>query len=188
MLTLASESLADLLQDRPSILGNPRNIGTVAGEPGNHPIIMANNLDNNHNSDNSHKDQDPFTKEILKAKVPEDFKSFDITLHNGTSDPSHHLSNFRSRMYLTDASDAIRCKAFPTTLTKAAIKWFDSLPPRLIANFDDLAKKFLDRFSTQMPFSSQSSGGGSSAFILGFRSRTVLGFRSRSTLTTTTCT
>ncbi|QHO12275.1 uncharacterized protein DS421_15g505520 [Arachis hypogaea] len=52
-------------------------------------------------------------------------------------------------MYLTNASDAIRCKAFPTTLTKAAIKWFDSLPPRSITNFDDLAKKFLARFSIQ---------------------------------------
>ncbi|XP_072080442.1 uncharacterized protein [Arachis hypogaea] len=52
-------------------------------------------------------------------------------------------------MYLTDASDATRCKAFPTTLTKTAIKWFDSLPPRLMASFDDLAKKFLVRFSIQ---------------------------------------
>ncbi|XP_057758223.1 uncharacterized protein LOC130978188 [Arachis stenosperma] len=52
-------------------------------------------------------------------------------------------------MYLTDASDAIRCKAFPTTLTKTAIKWFDSLPPRPITSFDDLTKKFLARFSIQ---------------------------------------
>ncbi|XP_052116396.1 uncharacterized protein LOC127746596 [Arachis duranensis] len=52
-------------------------------------------------------------------------------------------------MYLTDASDAIRCKAFPTTLTKTAIKWFDTLPPRSITSFDDLAKKFLARFSIQ---------------------------------------
>ncbi|XP_015932534.1 uncharacterized protein LOC107458848 [Arachis duranensis] len=28
-----------------------------------------------------------------------------------------------------------------------AIKWFDSLPPRSITSFDDLAKKFLTRFS-----------------------------------------
>ncbi|XP_057756155.1 uncharacterized protein LOC130975365 [Arachis stenosperma] len=71
-----------------------------------------------------------------------------MTPYDGTSDPSHHLNNFRSRMYLTDASDVIRCKAFPTTLTKTA-KWFDSLPPRSIASFDDLAKKFLARFSIQ---------------------------------------
>ncbi|XP_025702583.1 uncharacterized protein [Arachis hypogaea] len=52
-------------------------------------------------------------------------------------------------MYLSDASDAIRCKAFPNTLTKTAIKWFDSLPLRSITSFDDLAKKFLTRFSIQ---------------------------------------
>ncbi|XP_025679413.1 uncharacterized protein [Arachis hypogaea] len=72
-----------------------------------------------------------------------------MTPYDGTSDLSHHLRNFRSRMYLTDASDAIRCKAFPTTLIKTAIKWFDSLPPGLITSFDDLAKKFLARFSIQ---------------------------------------
>ncbi|XP_052118947.1 uncharacterized protein LOC127748446 [Arachis duranensis] len=85
----------------------------------------------------------------MKAKVPKDFKAPDMTPYNGTSDPSHHLSNFRSRMYLTDASDVTHCKAFTTTLTKTAIKWFDNLPPRLITNFGNLAKKFLARFSIQ---------------------------------------
>ncbi|XP_057758206.1 uncharacterized protein LOC130977946 [Arachis stenosperma] len=85
----------------------------------------------------------------MKVKVPKDFKAPDMTLYDGTSDPSHHLSNFRSWMYLTDASDAICCKAFPTTLTKTTIKWFDSLLPRSITSFDDLAKKFLARFSIQ---------------------------------------
>ncbi|XP_052111667.1 uncharacterized protein LOC127743051 [Arachis duranensis] len=85
----------------------------------------------------------------MKAKVLKDFKAPDMTPYDGTSDPSHHLINFRSRMYLTNASEAVRCKAFPTTLTKTSIKWFDSLPPRSIASFDDLAKKFLARFSIQ---------------------------------------
>ncbi|KAL4344915.1 hypothetical protein AHAS_Ahas11G0226100 [Arachis hypogaea] len=53
----------------------------------------------------------------MKAKVSKDFKAPDMTQYDGTSEPSHHLSNFRSRMYLTNASDAIHCKAFPTTLT-----------------------------------------------------------------------
>nr|XP_025617038.1 uncharacterized protein LOC112709366 [Arachis hypogaea] len=72
-----------------------------------------------------------------------------MTPYDGTSDPSHHLSNFRSWMYLMDASDATCCKAFPTTLTKTVIKWFDSLPPRSITSFNDLARKFLARFSIQ---------------------------------------
>ncbi|XP_015947221.1 uncharacterized protein LOC107472184 [Arachis duranensis] len=72
-----------------------------------------------------------------------------MTLYDRASDPRHHLSNFKSRMYLIDASNATRCKAFPTTLTKTAIKSFDSLPPRSITSFEDLAKKFLARFSIQ---------------------------------------
>ena len=99
--------------------------------------------------ENSRKEQDPFTREIMKTKIPKDFKLPDMILYDGTTDPNHHLSNFRSRMYLTDASDAVRCKAFPTTLTKTAIRWFDNLPPKSISNFDDLAKKFLARFSIQ---------------------------------------
>ncbi|KAL4343887.1 hypothetical protein AHAS_Ahas11G0123300 [Arachis hypogaea] len=68
----------------------------------------------------------------MKAKVPKDFKAPDMDPYDGASSPSHHFSNFRSRMYLTEASNETRCKAFPTTLTKIAIKWFDSLPSRSI--------------------------------------------------------
>ncbi|XP_057755623.1 uncharacterized protein LOC130974788 [Arachis stenosperma] len=99
--------------------------------------------------DNLRKDQDPFTKEIMKAKISKDFKLLDMTLYDGTTDPGHHLSNLRSRMYLTDASDTVRYKAFPATLTKIAIRWFDNLPLRSISSFDDLAKKFSAKFSIQ---------------------------------------
>ncbi|XP_015963927.1 uncharacterized protein LOC107487744 [Arachis duranensis] len=85
----------------------------------------------------------------MRAKVRRSFKSLDMDLYDGTTDPKHHLSNFKSWMYLADASDATRCKAFPTTLTKAAMKWFDSLPPRSVTSFDDLLQKFLMRFSIQ---------------------------------------
>ncbi|XP_057747487.1 uncharacterized protein LOC130966682 [Arachis stenosperma] len=85
----------------------------------------------------------------MKVKVPKDFKDPNMTPYDGTFDPSNHLNNFRSRMYITDASDATRCKAFPTTLTKTTIKWFDSLPPMSITSFDDLTKNFLAKFSIQ---------------------------------------
>ncbi|XP_015941178.1 uncharacterized protein LOC107466687 [Arachis duranensis] len=64
----------------------------------------------------------------MRAKVPRNFKSPDMDLYDGTTDPKHHLSNFKSRMYLVDTLDATRCKAFSMTLTKAAMKWFDGLP------------------------------------------------------------
>ncbi|XLU64933.1 hypothetical protein S245_024142, partial [Arachis hypogaea] len=111
--------------------------------------IEANLKDRSDRGPTPEGNHDPFTQEIMKEKVPRNFKPPDMDLYDGTTDPSHHLSNFRSRMYLVDASDAIRCKAFPTTLTKSAMKWFDNLPPRSITSFEDLTKKFLTRFSIQ---------------------------------------
>ncbi|XP_020992665.1 uncharacterized protein LOC110278762 [Arachis duranensis] len=73
----------------------------------------------------------------------------EIERRKETMDPKHHLNNIKSRMYLADASDATRCKAFLTALSKAAMKWFDSLPPRSVTSFDDLSQKFLMRFSIQ---------------------------------------
>ncbi|KAL4275729.1 hypothetical protein AHAS_Ahas20G0136300 [Arachis hypogaea] len=46
----------------------------------------------------------------MQAKVPRNFKIPDNDLYDGTTDPRHHLSNFKSRMYLVDASDAIHSK------------------------------------------------------------------------------
>ncbi|XP_020992599.1 uncharacterized protein LOC110278702 [Arachis duranensis] len=74
--------------------------------------------------------EDLFFEDIMWAKFLRNFKSPNMNLYDGTTDPKHHLSNFKSQMYLADGSDATRCKAFPTTLTKAAMKWFDSLPPK----------------------------------------------------------
>ncbi|XP_072056308.1 uncharacterized protein [Arachis hypogaea] len=85
----------------------------------------------------------------MQTRAPRNFKRPDMNLYDKTTDPRHHLSNFKSRMYLADASDATRCKAFPTTLTKSIMKWFDSLPPRSVASFDDLARKFFTWFSIQ---------------------------------------
>ncbi|XP_020976482.1 uncharacterized protein LOC107629679 isoform X1 [Arachis ipaensis] len=93
--------------------------------------------------------EDSFIKDIMRAEVPRNFKTLDIDLYDGTIDPRHHLSNFKSRMYQADTSDTTCCKAFLTTLTKAKMKWFDNLAPRSITSFDDLIRKFLTKFSIQ---------------------------------------
>ncbi|XP_022853432.1 uncharacterized protein LOC111374911 [Olea europaea var. sylvestris] len=45
-------------------------------------------------------------------------------------------------MNLQLAPDVVMCKAFPQTLTNAAIDWFSTLEPNFIASFSDLADKF----------------------------------------------
>ncbi|KAL4344136.1 hypothetical protein AHAS_Ahas11G0148200 [Arachis hypogaea] len=76
--------------------------------------------------DDSHKDKDPFTKEIMKAKVPKDFKAPDMTPYDDTSDPSHYFSNFRSRMYLTEASYAIRYSPSRRTKPSTSQVYYES--------------------------------------------------------------
>ncbi|KAL4287505.1 hypothetical protein AHAS_Ahas19G0192900 [Arachis hypogaea] len=79
----------------------------------------------------------------MRARVPRNFKSPNMDLYDGMIDPRHHLINSKGPMYLADVFDATRCKAFSTTLTRAVMKWFDSLPPRLVTYFDELAPKLL---------------------------------------------
>ncbi|XP_072088784.1 uncharacterized protein [Arachis hypogaea] len=40
--------------------------------------------------------EDPFNEDILRVKVPRNFKSPDMDLYDGTTDPKHHLSNFEA--------------------------------------------------------------------------------------------
>ncbi|KAL4371744.1 hypothetical protein AHAS_Ahas06G0196400 [Arachis hypogaea] len=49
---------------------------------------------------------DPFSEEIMRAKVRRIFKHLDMDLFDGSIDPCKHLSNFKSCMYFADASDA----------------------------------------------------------------------------------
>ncbi|XP_072062124.1 uncharacterized protein [Arachis hypogaea] len=85
----------------------------------------------------------------MQAKVPRNFKTPDMDLYDGTTNPMHHLNNFKSWINLSDVFDATHCKAFPTTLTKVAMKWFDNFTPMSMTCFEDLAEKFLTRFLIQ---------------------------------------
>ena len=65
--TTAPTSTEDLVRDRPTVSGNPRNIGAVAGEPRSHPINMADDHDNDHDSGledrTPHKNADTILKD-----------------------------------------------------------------------------------------------------------------------------
>ncbi|KAL4356645.1 hypothetical protein AHAS_Ahas09G0107400 [Arachis hypogaea] len=54
--------------------------------------------------------KDPFIKKIMRAKFPRNFKSSDMDLYDETIDPRHHLSNFKSQMYLEDAVKPFRLR------------------------------------------------------------------------------
>ena len=86
----------------------------------------------------------------MGVKLPSRFKPLtDIESYDGSINPQEHMDTFKFRMALVKASDPIRCRAFPITLKKAALKWFNSLPPRSINKFSDLQSQFLAHFKTR---------------------------------------
>ncbi|KAK3027189.1 hypothetical protein RJ639_042455 [Escallonia herrerae] len=67
-------------------------------------------------------------------------------LYNRTGDPGEHVYQFQTNMLLLQVSDAVMCRAFPTTLRKAAHAWFKSLQPRSIYSFVQLSDLFQKHF------------------------------------------
>ncbi|KAK3000822.1 hypothetical protein RJ639_020549 [Escallonia herrerae] len=83
---------------------------------------------------------------IQKAKLPPNFCMPQCNLYDGTGDPGEHVYQFQTNMLLLQVSDVVMCRAFPTTLRKAAHAWFKSLQPRSIYFFGQLLDLFQKHF------------------------------------------
>ncbi|XP_072064170.1 uncharacterized protein [Arachis hypogaea] len=92
----------------------------------------------------------PFTERILKAKLPKGFDKPTDMKYDETKDPQEHLTAFEARMNLEGATDAVRCKAFPVTLSEPMIKWFNTLPNESITGFRDISRRFIAQFTTRI--------------------------------------
>ncbi|MQL89054.1 hypothetical protein Taro_021631 [Colocasia esculenta] len=88
----------------------------------------------------------PFTVEILEAWVSPKLPLPSIVPYDGTTDPTDHVHGFESHMVFHGASDAAKCRSFPTTLKEAARAWFEALPAGSISAFHQLKKSFRDHF------------------------------------------
>ncbi|KAK3019375.1 hypothetical protein RJ639_003955 [Escallonia herrerae] len=86
------------------------------------------------------------SKGIEKAKLPPNFRMPQCDLYDGNGDPGEHVYQFQTNMLLLQVSDAVMCRAFPTTLRKAAHAWFKSLRPRSIHSFAQLSDLFQKHF------------------------------------------
>ncbi|KAK3034090.1 hypothetical protein RJ639_034070 [Escallonia herrerae] len=89
----------------------------------------------------------PLSKAIEKAKLPPNFRMPQCDLYDGTGDPGEHVYQFQTNMLLLQVSDAVMCRAFPTTLRKAAHAWFKSIQPRSIHSFSQLSDLFQKHFA-----------------------------------------
>ncbi|XP_072073909.1 uncharacterized protein [Arachis hypogaea] len=92
----------------------------------------------------------PFIERILREKLPKGFDKPTDMKYDGTKDPQEHLTAFEARMNLEGAPDAVQCRAFPVTLTRPGIKWFNALPNESITGFHDISRKFKVQFTTRI--------------------------------------
>ena len=95
-------------------------------------------------------DEMPFVDYVMSVKLPKGFKPpTDMEPYDGSTDPQEHMDAFKSRMALAGASNLVRCRAFPITLKKVALKWLNSFPLRSINKCSDLQSCFLAHVTAQ---------------------------------------
>ena len=83
-------------------------------------------------------DEMPFSDYIMSISLSKGFKPpTDMEPYDGSMEPQKHMDAFKSRMTLAGAFDLVNCRAFPITLKKVALKWFNVLPSRSINKFSD---------------------------------------------------
>ena len=92
----------------------------------------------------------PFVRRITQEPIPSRFKTPQMELYDGSTDPCDHLERYRTLMMIQGASDALMCLSFPTTLQKSAWAWYSGLAPESVASFEQLEGMFVAHFSTSI--------------------------------------
>ncbi|XP_024031095.1 uncharacterized protein LOC112094468 [Morus notabilis] len=88
----------------------------------------------------------PFTENIIQVLLPDKYKPPLIPLYDGMSDPDDHLEVYMGHMVLHGYPEDIMCQAFRNHLCDSARRYFRSLKPNSITNWDDLKNDFLTQF------------------------------------------
>ncbi|GKU90781.1 hypothetical protein SLEP1_g4734 [Rubroshorea leprosula] len=91
----------------------------------------------------------PLNTNITLEPYPAGFKISQLETYDGTKDPNDHLHAFYSCMQAQNASDALMCKIFPSTLRGNARTWYYSLPPRSISSYSEMTSTFATKFSSR---------------------------------------
>ncbi|GKU97131.1 hypothetical protein SLEP1_g10311 [Rubroshorea leprosula] len=91
----------------------------------------------------------PLNTNITLEPYPAGFKIPQLETYDRMKDPDDHLHAFYSCMQAQNASNALMCKIFPSTLRGNARTWYYSLPPRSISSYIKMAFAFATEFSSR---------------------------------------
>ncbi|XP_057452205.1 uncharacterized protein LOC130744028 [Lotus japonicus] len=90
---------------------------------------------------------EPFSAAVREVVIPDNMNSLVLETYSGQTDPKDHLLHFNTKMVIIAASDAMKCRMFPSTFKNAAMAWFTTLPWGSVAKFCDFSSKLLIQFS-----------------------------------------
>ena len=84
----------------------------------------------------------PFCREIHEEPLLKRFKLPNIKAYKGKPDPQDHLNHFNNVMELHKVSYNAKCRVFAVILSNGAKKWFRSMTPTSVTNWQQLSTSF----------------------------------------------
>ncbi|GAA0152132.1 hypothetical protein LIER_10689 [Lithospermum erythrorhizon] len=92
----------------------------------------------------------PFLYRLRHESMPRGFRMPKFKTLYGMGDPSNHINAYDSQLSFWASEDDVYTKAFPSSLSGAALKWFHKLPPNSIDCWQDSVDLFMDKFGASI--------------------------------------
>ncbi|GAA0154905.1 hypothetical protein LIER_37992 [Lithospermum erythrorhizon] len=92
----------------------------------------------------------PFTARLNVVPIPTGFILPQFTLYIGIGDLQKHLKGFLAQMTITTNDMDIYARAFPNSLTRAALDWYMELPTNSIDSYAHTADAFIAKYITSI--------------------------------------
>ncbi|GAA0154369.1 hypothetical protein LIER_12367 [Lithospermum erythrorhizon] len=78
--------------------------------------------------------------------MPRGFRMSKFKTFCEQGDPGNHLKSFNSQLSFWASDDEVYERAFPSSLSGQALKWFHKLPPNSIDCWQDIVDLFMDKY------------------------------------------